>query len=439
MRAMFRVALITFGCKLNQSETAALTREFESRGYKVSEDADQADVVLINTCVVTARSESKCRQAIRHILRSSPDATIIVAGCYSQVDANAIASMGVDYVLGSRDKFRLFDFFKGPGKKSPPVVAVSSFKQARSLQGETGRFPDQTRAFLKIQDGCDRRCSYCIVPFARGPSRSVPLEEVLSGAGTLVSQGFREIVLTGVHIGDYSCGKESGQLPELLRKLLTIEGLERIRLSSLDPEDVTEYLLDCMSLSDRICRHFHVALQSGSDTVLKRMDRPYTKAKYRSAVDSAVTRFGIVGMGTDVIVGFPGETEELFLETVDFIRSLPFSYLHVFPFSARRGTRAASMPDQVEPRLRAERANLLRAIGKEKKVQFMEKWIGKTTEVLLENRDKNGWMGGFSPEYLRVEVPYDARRTNRIVKVRAGKIVGQTVRGSISEERQVKT
>ena len=428
------VSFRTFGCKLNQAETAMMAGQFVRLGYKVVGSDASADVAVIHTCTVTGRSDAKCRQAVHHALGRNPDATVIVAGCYSQVAAEELSRItGVDYVLGTEDKFRLFDTFPGPGKMRPPKIVVSPVsKVCESPAYESGSFEGHTRAFLKIQGGCSRACAYCIVPAARGPSRSEAPEDVVRNAETLVRNGFHEIVVTGTHLGDYGRERSGGpRLPELLERLLEIRGIERLRLSSLDPDEVTEDLIRTVAKHDRICRHFHISLQSGSDPVLNAMNRLYSTDEFREIVDRLVKLVKTPGLGTDVITGFPGETEGHFQETFRFIESLPFSYLHVFPFSPRRGTPASVMPDQVPPAVRIDRAHVLREAGARKRRAFAERWIGETVPVLLESRNEDGSMAGFTSEYVRVEVPFDTTLCNRIVPVRAEGLTERGVRGTV--------
>jgi threonylcarbamoyladenosine tRNA methylthiotransferase MtaB len=432
--AMPTVSFRTFGCKLNQAETAMVAGQFIRRGYETVGPEDAADVVFIHTCTVTGRSDAKCRQAVHHALALNPGATVIVAGCYSQVSAGELAGIpGVDYVLGTEEKLRPFDFFPGPGKLAGSAVSVSPLAVHRKTAAyEAGVIGPHTRAFLKIQGGCSRACAYCIVPAARGPSRSEAPGDVVRNAETLVRRGFREIVVTGTHLGDYGREHSSGPfLPELIERILEISGLERLRLSSLDPDEVSPELIRTVERHDRICRHFHISLQSGSDSVLKAMNRPCGTEEFRGIAERLVRIFGTPGLGTDVITGFPGETDAQFVETARFIESLPFSYLHVFPFSPRKGTAAESMPRQVPPEVRIERAHILRGIGLRKKREFSEKWIGKTVQVLMEGAVENGRMSGFTSEYLRVEAEGDASMSNRIVPVRVEALSGKGAKGAV--------
>lgn len=430
---MKTVAFRTFGCKLNQAETASLVREFEERGYRVVPWDRDADVFVLNSCTVTDRSDVKCRQAIRHVLRKNPRTTVIVIGCYSQVAAEEVRRIpGVDYIIGTQDKFRLFDHFRSPGKRTRVRVAVSPVFCLTDAISREGNYGDRTRAFLKIQDGCDHGCAYCIVPSARGPSRSVLPDVVLGQAQNLIERDFKEIVLTGVHIGRYGHDlADDLSLVTLLERMLGLDGLGRIRLSSLDPEEITDTLLECIAGSEKICRHFHVPLQSGCDAILSRMGRRYSVDVYRRKIKKIVALMGDAGLGTDVIVGFPGETEEFFGETVEFIEELPFTYLHVFPYSRRRGTDADSFEDQVEPRVRMERARGLRTLAKKKREEYLAKWEGRVVQVLFEGREDGKWMGGFSGEYFRVQVPHAEELRNRLVSVRIEGKGPSVLRGSI--------
>ena len=430
---MFTVSFRTFGCKLNQAETAMIVRDFKERGYTIVPPDKPADVFVINTCTVTERSDAKCRRAIQKVLRTNPDVTVIVVGCYSQVASNEIDQIqGVDYVFGNKEKFNIFEYFPGPGKLLQTKHFITPTKQLKRAVSQIGDYSGHTRAFLKIQDGCNYRCSYCIIPFSRGVSRSVPMEEVVDHAKILSEKGYQEIVLTGVHIGEY--GKDMGKeslLPVLLQKLTELGGISRIRLSSLESEDITDRLLDTIEESEKICRHFHIPLQSGSDKILSAMNRRYTTKMFVEKIEKITDRFKNAGLGTDIIVGFPGETDSLFEETFSLVEKLPFTYLHVFPFSPRKGTRAYTMPNQIEPRIRIERAKKLRVLGAKKKENFVRRWSGKVVKVLLEGRNYKGWMKGVTSEYLRVEVPYKASLENQLVDVEIETSESSTAKGKV--------
>jgi threonylcarbamoyladenosine tRNA methylthiotransferase MtaB len=421
----------TLGCKLNQAETAILAQKFLDQGYETAESADSADVAVVNTCTVTGRSDAKCRQAVRHILSRNPGTTMIVTGCYSQRAADDIAEIpGVDYILGVREKLNLFQFFHEPGKRAQPQISVSSVEHHSPMTMHAAGGIDRTRAMLKIQTGCDRHCTYCIVPLVRGPGRSMPLSGILKEAKRLVNSGFREIVLTGVHIGAYGQPEGTCGLPALLRSLLSIEALPRIRLTSLEPEHCTDELLEVVRSSSRICRHFHVSIQSGSPSILRAMGRPSDVNAIQKRIERIFRFFPDAGLGADIIVGFPGETESQFEETRQLLLKNAFSYLHIFPYSSRRGTRAADLPD-LPARIKSERARLLRELGAHKKQAFQNRWLGKTVEVLLETKNHSGWITGWSSEYLRVGVPFDSRFMNQLVPVHLRTIRNRVVRGSM--------
>lgn len=433
---MHTVTFITLGCKLNQAETAMIIQDFEARGYRVVSQDEPADVGVINTCTVTGRSASKCRQAIRKLKKQNSAMTLIITGCYPQVDPEEVATLGgVDYVLGVEEKLKLFDFFTGPGKQAKPQIAVGPVRNIKTAdEHDVGVSPEQTRAFLKIQNGCDRRCAYCIVPIARGPSRSTTANFVIQQARSLVEKGYKEIVLTGVHVGDY--GKDlnpnrDSLLPELLESIIQLPGPFRLRFSSTDPSDLTEKLIQTVAKHPQICRHFHIPIQSGNDEILNAMNRKYTTGEVANAILMIQDVLGVVGIGADVIVGFPGESESLFESTYEFIRQQPFSYLHVFPFSERPGTVAATMEPKVPPKARALRAKRLRELGFNKKQAWLSQWVGQTVEVLMESTPVKGKMGGFTSEYARVEVPFEAKLSNQFVPIAIEQNVNGTLHGKV--------
>ncbi len=410
----------TFGCKVNQAETASLEREFTQREYRVVSNYIDADVILINTCTVTHRSDAKCRQAIRKLTKKNPKATLIVAGCYAQVSSEDISTIpGIDYIFGLQDKFRLFNYFKKPDKRNTPCVIVHAVHKIDKAVSTRGDFTDRTRALVKIQDGCDQKCSYCIVPYARGKARSVDEDLIVHQVKNLISRGFKEIVLTGVHIGKYGKERqEKDSLTKLLEKIITLPHLGRIRLSSIDSVDITERLLSTVAGSEKICNHFHIPLQSGSDRILKLMNRHYTIKQFLHKIDMILSSFDLVGLGTDVIPGFPGETDQDFKDTYEKISQIPFTYLHVFPYSERKLTKAYSMPEKIDPTVRIKRAEKLRRLGEEKKKGFMSQWIDRTATVLFEGQNKSGKIQGFSAEYIPIRVDFQKELVNNFALVR---------------------
>jgi threonylcarbamoyladenosine tRNA methylthiotransferase MtaB len=430
MKASFH----TLGCKLNFAETSFFMKQFRENGFSVTDNIrDRADVCVINTCTVTEKADRECRQIIRRALRSSPDAYIIVVGCYAQLAPETIASIdGVDLVLGSSEKFSIFNyadqFFR---KERIPRVHISSLDESTNF-GPAFSFDGngRTRSFLKIQDGCDFNCSFCTIPLARGSSRSQPVTQTVEQARMLVREGYKEIVLTGVNVGDY--GKKEGiSLKLLLEELDKIDGLHRIRISSIEPNLLDDSLLDYWQTSDKLVPHFHIPLQSGDDAILKRMRRRYSTALYRSLIGKISERFPRAGIGVDVIVGFPGETEAHFENTYRFLADLRISYLHVFTYSERENTPAASFDHNVDREERTRRTRMLRILSTKKRRSFMEKFLGTTVEVLFEESQKNGYITGLTPEYMRVAVSDTGQLHNVCALVRVAGIEEETAIGEI--------
>lgn len=414
---MKKVSFYTLGCKLNQSETAVLAEQFEQAGYQLRPFGEQVDICVINTCTVTAKSDYRCRQMIRKAKKISPTAKIAVVGCYAQVHPEKIKAIdGVNFIVGSDRKFDLLELLNENDKQSQPLFVSSNHDYF--LNPYPGKFWDHTRAFLKIQDGCDSFCSYCIVPFARGRSRSDSLEHIIKSASELVHRGHLEVVLTGVHIGRY--GKDlnpSISLLDVLKELEQIPNLKRIRLSSLEPLEIDGALLQWVANSEKICHHFHVPLQSGDDEILKRMNRNYSSKIYSEVIRQLNEMIPDCGIGTDIIVGFPGETERQFENTCQLVAELPFTYLHVFSFSPRAGTKAVGLSDRVHPKEIKRRSEILRDTGKKKKLNFLKSLVGKQLEVLWEEQQREGSMFGFSDNYARVRTSANAEFMNKICTV----------------------
>ena len=419
---MGRVALHTLGCKLNFAETATIARQFTQRGFEVVDFGKPADVVVLNTCTVTEKADRECRQLVRRALRRSPDAFVIVTGCYAQLQPEQIASIkGVDLVLGSKEKFSVFDHGVFV-KRTIPDIRVSSLAAADSVaMADSSGYDDRTRAFLKIQDGCDYHCSFCTIPLARGSSRSAPVSEVVARAREIVEKGYREVVLTGVNVGDYQSGN-SEKLIDLLRALEFVDGIERIRISSVEPnllnDDLLRYWLD----SRKVCNHFHIPLQSGSDPVLKRMRRRYNRDWYAGRMASIKAADPDAGIGADVIVGFPGETDALFDETYQFLVDQPLSYLHVFSYSERSNTTAVRLDDKVDPKVRNERSERLRILSEKKRRAFCEGLKGRGVRVLFESPLHGGIQTGLTEEYARIHARWDESLENRMKNVLVNEI-----------------
>jgi threonylcarbamoyladenosine tRNA methylthiotransferase MtaB len=430
------VALLTLGCKLNFAETSTLGKQFLDRGFRIVEFGEPADVCLINTCSVTDRADRECRQLIRRALRTSPNPFVIVTGCYAQLEPEEVASIsGVDLVLGAQEKFNLFEYIGDLEKKLYPHVFASPIDAADNFgPAFSTSVGERTRAYLKVQDGCDYNCSFCTIPLARGPSRSQSMDDCVAQARDLVSRDYKEIVLTGVNVGDY--GKKSGSnLLSLLQQLTKVQGLARIRISSTEPNLLTQGMIAFVANSDKMCKHFHIPLQSGHDEVLRKMRRRYTTRHYADLVNRIRKYIPDCGIGVDVIVGFPGETEDYFEGTYMFLNELPVSYLHVFTYSERPNTSAAAFDKAVEPKVRFKRNKMLRVLGQKKKRTFYEAMVGKSASVLTEGDVDGGFRYGFTDNYVRIGLPADMTAENTIVPVEITGVADEKCLGRILGEQ----
>ena len=422
------VAFHTLGCKLNFSETSSIRRSFEDKGYGVVEFEDGADIYVLNTCSVTDFADKKCRYEVRRALKYAPDARIVVVGCYAQLKPVEIAQIpGVDLVLGAAEKFNILKYIDGLSNTSGKgMIVAGDVKEANSFI-DSYSFGDRTRSFLKIQDGCDYKCTFCTIPQARGSSRSDTIENVLINANAIVNQGAKEIVLTGVNIGDFGNGTEviEGLKPkkealfvDLVHELDNVVGIERIRISSIEPNLLTEEIISFVSTSNKFVPHFHIPLQSGSNKVLKAMRRRYLRELYEERIQWIRKVIPHCCIGVDVIVGFPGETEEDFLDTYHFINGLDISYLHVFTYSERANTPAAEMSDIVPMEVRRERNEKLRILSHKKKLAFTEPFLGTIRPVLVEYSHDTEIMTGFTDNYIKVTLPKDETLVNTVVNVK---------------------
>lgn len=427
---MQKVAFHTLGCKLNFSETATLARVFQARGFATVSENDAADVYVLNTCSVTEEADVKCRKAVRRFLRRNPSAYIIVVGCYAQLKPQEIADIpGVDAVLGAAEKFRLFefidDFTKGPRAQVHrcAIDVAQTFTPGYSLD-------ERTRAFLKVQDGCDYKCSFCTIPLARGKSRSDAMENVLNSAKELGARGVKEIVLTGVNIGDYE--DDGRSFYDLIRALDDeVTNVPRFRISSIEPNLLTDEIIAFVAKSRAFMPHFHVPLQSGSNNVLSAMRRRYKRELYRDRVHLIKELMPQAAIGCDVIVGFPTETENDFEETRDFILNLPVTYLHVFPFSPRAQTPAADAPNLVSSLQKAARAQILRELSLKKSRFFYSEFIGTTRPALFERATDGTFLEGFTDNYLKVRVPYAPERINAVLSTELTDWDGEILYGKV--------
>ena len=426
------VAFHTLGCKLNFSETSTIKRQFEGAGYGVLKFDEPADMYIINTCSVTDFADRKCRYEVRRALKHNPDAKVIVIGCYAQLKPQEIADIeGVDLVLGAAEKFDILKYVDGISEaKAKGMVMAGEVNQASTFI-DSYSFGDRTRSFLKVQDGCNYKCSFCTIPQARGASRSDSIDNVLNNANAIAAKGIKEIVLTGVNLGDFGNGTEviEGTKPkkealfaDLIQDLDTVPGIERFRISSIEPNLLTNEIIEFVSQSDRFVPHFHIPLQSGSDKILKDMRRRYNRSLYASRVKKIKELMPHCCIGVDVIVGFPGETDVEFLETYNFLKDLDISYLHVFTYSERANTHAENIDGTVDMKLRKQRNDQLRILSDKKKRAFYSQFTGETRSVLFERSKKEGIMHGFTDNYLKVVMPIQEHMINQIGDVTLDKV-----------------
>lgn len=422
-----KVAFYTLGCKLNFSETATIAREFETQNFERVAFESPADVYVINTCSVTENADKKLKGIVQKALAQNPQGFIAVIGCYAQLQPQQIVALdGVDLVLGASEKFKLPQYINDLAKKKIGEVHACEISEVNFYESSFS-ISDRTRAFLKVQDGCDYKCSYCTIPQARGISRSDTLINVIENANKIVNKGIREIVLTGVNIGDYGKGefgnkKHEHTFLELIQALDQVADIERIRISSIEPNLLSSAIIDHVANSNRFVPHFHIPLQSGSDRILKLMRRRYMSDLYTERIQRIRKKIPEACIGVDVIVGFPGETDEDFLTTYNYLVALPVSYLHVFTYSERPNTEAAAFSDTVPSSIRNQRSKMLRALSVKKRRAFYESQLGNTAEVLFESENKKGYIHGFTENYVKVRSPWNPNMVNKLKKVRLNQI-----------------
>ena len=415
-----KVAFYTLGCKLNFSETSSIGRQFKDAGYDTTPFNSPADVYVINTCSVTDNADKKCRKVVKEALKYSPNAYITIVGCYAQLKPQEIAEIpGVDMVLGAAEKFNIIEHINDLTKQekavvhNAPIDETNQFVTAYSIG-------DRTRTFLKVQDGCDYSCTFCTIPLARGASRSGKIEDIVRQAKEIAASGVKEIVLTGVNIGDYGIrdGKRQDKFLDLVKALDEVEGIDRIRISSIEPNLLANEIIEFVAQSKRFVSHFHMPLQSGNNKVLAKMRRRYKRELYAERVAKIKSLMPNACIGVDVIVGFPGEAREDFIDTYNFLNDLPISYLHVFTYSERENTIAAQMEGAVPGAQRSDRSKMLHILSEKKRRAFYEENLGAIGEVLFESDEKDGFMHGFSKNYVKVRTPYDPLLVNEIVPVK---------------------
>ena len=424
---MKKVAFYTLGCKLNFSETSTIARSFEQEGYIRVDFDDPADIYVINTCSVTENADKQFKQIVRKALKTNPKAFLAAVGCYAQLKPEELASVdGVDLVLGAKEKFNITQYIDDLTKNNEGIVHSCEISETDFYVGSYS-IGDRTRAFLKVQDGCDYKCTYCTIPMARGISRSDTIENIIANAKKISDKGIKEIVLTGVNIGDYGKGefgnkKHEHTFLELVQALDNVEGIERLRISSIEPNLIKDETIDFIAQSKSFVPHFHIPLQSGSNDILKKMKRRYLRELYVSRVAKIREVMPDACIGVDVIVGFPGETDEHFLETYHFLNELDISYLHVFTYSERDNTEAVLMDGVVPDAVRAKRSKMLRGLSAKKRNAFYESQLGKEKTVLFESDNKQGYIHGFTENYVKVKVPWDPALVNTLHKVKLTKI-----------------
>jgi len=409
------VSFHTLGCKLNFAETSTISRLFTEAGYEKVKFGQPTDVVVINSCTVTTQADRKCRQVISKAVKTSPDAVVVVIGCFAELKAAEIAAIpGVSLVLGNKDKFNVIErinTLQGIATETP-IFGCDAYQQFFASYS----LLDRTRSFLKVQDGCDYHCTYCTIPKARGQSRNAPIDEIVKQAREVAKQGIKEIVLTGVNIGDF--GKTTNEtFLQLLSALDAIDSIERFRIGSIEPNLITEEMIALIAGSQRIAPHFHIPLQSGSNKILDLMGRRYRRELFAEKVGLILRHIPHASIGTDVIVGFPGETDDDFEQTHSFIESLNLAYLHVFVYSERPGTKSVELPDKVKPTDAEKRSKNLLKLSEIKRSHFYQQNIGKRHQVIFEQRTKDGIMTGFTGNYIKVEMPYNAFYIGKSISV----------------------
>ncbi|MCW0496350.1 tRNA (N(6)-L-threonylcarbamoyladenosine(37)-C(2))-methylthiotransferase MtaB [Riemerella anatipestifer] len=418
----------TLGCKLNFAETSTIARQLSDAGYQKVNFDDRADVYVINTCSVTENADRECKIHVKRAMKANPEGLVVVVGCYAQLKPEEISKIeGVDLVLGAKEKFNILSYLEDLEKAhNEGIVHSCEIEEADFFIGSYS-IGDRTRAFLKVQDGCDYKCTYCTIPLARGISRSDTIENVIKNAQEIATKDIKEIVLTGVNIGDYGKGefgnkKHEHTFLDLITELDKVEGIERIRISSIEPNLLKNESIELVAQSKRFVPHFHIPLQSGSDELLKRMKRRYLTKLYRDRIDTIKSVMPNAAIGVDVIVGFPGETEERFLETYHFLNELPISYLHIFTYSERENTEAVAMNGVVPISERKKRNKMLRILSEKKKMAFYQSQLGKTLPILWEHENKDGMMFGFTENYVRVKKPFDQSSVNQIETLKLNRI-----------------
>ncbi|NBI05660.1 tRNA (N(6)-L-threonylcarbamoyladenosine(37)-C(2))-methylthiotransferase MtaB [Senegalia massiliensis] len=431
---MESVSFYTLGCKVNQYETDAMAESFRNNGYEIKNHNEISDIYVINTCSVTNLGERKSRQFIRRAKKENPESIICVVGCYAQISPEEVSNIeGVDLIIGTKEKSKIVELCEKVKKENTKINIVENVMNITKFEElESNSIQENTRAYIKIQEGCNQFCSYCIIPYARGPIRSREFDNIIQEAKTLVDKGFKELVLTGIHVASYGKDLGGNSLIDVIEAVHKIEGLERIRLSSIEPMLITESFMSRLKELKKVCPHFHLSLQSGSDTVLFRMNRKYNTKEYKERVDIIRSFMPDAAITTDIIVGFPGESEEEFQETYNFVEKIGFASVHVFKYSKREGTPAASHKNQVHGTIKNNRSKKLIDLTDKQHLDFMKKFLDTKREILIETTSKKlGYMEGYTDNYIRVAIKGNEKLENEIINTKLIEIDGNKVLGEI--------
>ncbi len=430
IHSKLKASFYTLGCRLNQAETALIGNTFRQKGYELVEFGKPSDVCVINSCTVTEQADSKCRQLVRQVLRENPATFVAVVGCYAQIGSDALRKIdGIDLIIGTQDKLRVSDFIDDPIKLPEPLVVKNKMTKTPFTIVTEGIAAPTTRANLKIQDGCDFMCSFCVIPFARGRARSRAFWDIYREAVQLIDAGHKEIVLTGVNIGTYQF--EGKTFLDVVKMLLAIPELKRLRISSIEPTTIPHELIELMADSEVLCPHLHIPVQSGDDKILSSMKRLYTTAEYLQFIEYAVKRVPDILIGTDIMVGFPDESDAAFQASCELLKNSPLAYAHVFTFSERGGTAAAKLKNKISPAIKKKRSMELHRISEKKKRNFYSRFLGRKLRVLTEEQNEFGQWTGFSDNYIKVAIQNENFFGNSLVKVRLASVYQDTATGEL--------
>ena len=431
---MKKIAFTTLGCKVNMYDTEAMTELFAEKGYEIVEFEDYADIYVINTCTVTNFGDKKSRQIIRRAKRSNPQGIIVATGCYAQVAPKELEDIeGINIIIGTKDRSKVVEIIEDYSISDGVKNCVSDIMGEKEFEPlKISRLTNRTRAYIKIQEGCNRYCTYCIIPYARGPVRSRKPQEVIAEVERLAQNGFKEVVLTGIHVASYGLDLGNITLADIIEKVCNVSGIERVRFSSMEPKAITDDFVERMAKQPKVCHHYHLSLQSGCDRTLKRMNRRYSSEEYFEACQRLRAKFSDVAVTTDIIVGFPGETDEDFNESMEFAKKVKLAKIHVFPYSPKKGTPAERMTEQVAPEIKSDRTGQMLKVSEELNREFLNDYIGEEMEVLFETTDKDGYFEGHTSNYIKVLVKTDENLSNKIIKVRIKSVkCEETVIGEI--------